>query len=342
MENATGTTRSKQQAHPDSFSYRTDLKPAAKREYRKRSLGNLLRMGHCAPTVMKSVLDAAHTEQEWLVRLTAGMPGGIGNTGFECGGVTSSLVLMGLRYGLDGEVDGLPQIFYRGCGLCQRFASCNKTLMCREIRGKDRLPLKCIPVVMRSPEILAETTSQDIAGTIPEAKRAAYRRLYAHLTEKKFHCAHAVFQKLGDELPLSQELLNATAGFLGGTSFQGWTCSAYTAGVMAVGLQSGEIENSLPRVIRMIAMMGLGMKSAFDDRINNFNKAMNNGYRISKWFWKEFGSTQCREITHCDFSSADGVSKYIENDCVTRCGTIAEKVAEKVREVIREAEKRSA
>jgi C_GCAxxG_C_C family probable redox protein len=334
------TASSNQPAQSQSFSYRTDIKPAAKREYRRRSLGNLFRMGHCAPTVMKSVLDATHTEQEWLVKLTAGMPGGIGNTGFECGGVTSSLVLMGLRYGLDSEVDGLPQIFYRGCGLCQRFTSCNKTLMCREIRGKDRLPLKCIPVVMRSPEILAETTTQDIAGTIPEDKRAAYRRLYAHLTEKRFHCAHAVFQHLGD-VPLSQELLNATAGFLGGTAFQGWTCSAFTAGVMAVGLKSGEFENSLPRVLRMIALMGLGKKEAFDDRFNNFNKTMNAGYRMSKWFRQEFGSTQCREITHCDFSAADGVSQYIESDCVTRCETIAEKVSEKVREVLRDIEKRN-
>jgi uncharacterized protein (DUF58 family) len=30
----------------------------------------------------------------------AGMPGGIGNTGFECGGITSPLVLLGLRNGL--------------------------------------------------------------------------------------------------------------------------------------------------------------------------------------------------------------------------------------------------
>jgi hypothetical protein len=40
-------------------------------------------MGHCAPTVMQTVLDASASEVTWPVRLTAGLPGGIGNTGGE-------------------------------------------------------------------------------------------------------------------------------------------------------------------------------------------------------------------------------------------------------------------
>ena len=49
--------------------------------YRGRGFSNLLRMGHCAPTVMQTLLDVSSTEKEWLVKLSAGMPGGIGNTG---------------------------------------------------------------------------------------------------------------------------------------------------------------------------------------------------------------------------------------------------------------------
>ena len=63
------------------------------------TLGNLLRMGHCAPTVMRSVGELSSPDEDWLVLLSAGMPGGIGNTGHECGAVTSSLVLLGLRSG---------------------------------------------------------------------------------------------------------------------------------------------------------------------------------------------------------------------------------------------------
>ena len=153
MKSTTATTSSKQPAQLGPLNYPIDSSLATKRAYRNRSIGNLLRMGHCAPTVMQTILDSAHTKQEWLVKLTAGMPGGIGNTGFECGGITSPLVLMGLRYGLGHEVQGLPLIFYKGCDLCDRFLSSHQTLMCREIRGKDRLPLRCIPVIQSSPEI---------------------------------------------------------------------------------------------------------------------------------------------------------------------------------------------
>jgi len=56
--------------------------------YRRRAFSNLLRMGHCAPTAMQTILDVSSTDKEWLVRLSGGMPGGIGNTGHECGAVT--------------------------------------------------------------------------------------------------------------------------------------------------------------------------------------------------------------------------------------------------------------
>ena len=88
-----------------------NLSTKTKPTYRARSLNNLLRMGHCAPAVMQTVLEITHTEQEWLVKLMAAMPGGIGNTGFECGGITSPLVILGLRHGLTKTNNGLPLIF---------------------------------------------------------------------------------------------------------------------------------------------------------------------------------------------------------------------------------------
>ena len=63
------------------------------------------------------------------------------------------------------------------------------------------------------------------------------------------------FKQLGHTLPANPELLDATSAFLGGTLFKGMTCSAFTAGVMAIGLKIGEIENSYPRVMRMLALM---------------------------------------------------------------------------------------
>ena len=314
---------------------RTSLGLRSKWMYWQRSLSNLLRMGHCAPTVMQTLLDVSGTQKEWLVKLSAGMPGGIGNTGFECGAVTSPLALMGLRYGLREMDRGLPVIFDRGHTLCRHFLECHKTFMCREIRGKDRFPRHCIRPVCLSPELFLAALADGKGYAIPPKVRDSSCRIYAHFVERNFHCAQAVLQYLDYAPAQYQELFDAASAFVGGTLFMGMTCSAFTAGVMAVGLRSGEIENSRLRVFRMIIRMTTG-GNAFDENINKFNRSMNAGYRMSKWFTKEFGSTQCRAITQCDFSTAAGVSKYIESGCVTKCRQMAEKVAERVQKTLAE------
>ena len=292
-------------------------------------------MGHCAPTVMQTLLDVSSTEKEWLVRLSAGMPGGIGNTGHECGAVTSPLVLLGLRHGLR-EVDrGLPVVFDQGQALCRSFLACHRTLQCREIRGKDRFPRHCIGPVLRSPELLRDALDGDHGGAIPPSTRAGYARLYAHLADNGFHCAQAVLLQLGYSPAEDRELFDATSAFMGGTLFMGRTCSAFTAGVMAIGLAAGEIEDSRLRVIRLLATMTVG-GDAFDDRLNKFNPSMNRGYRLSRWFASEFGSTQCQAITGCDFADPNGVSRYVEGDSIAKCRAIGCRVAEQVKVVLGE------
>jgi len=311
----------------------TKMKPI----YRTRSLMNLLHMGHCAPAVMQTVLDINHTDQDSLVKLMAGMPGGIGNTGFECGAITSPLVILGLRHGLTEMRDGLPLIFDQGHAYYQHFLNENAASFCKDIQIPGRLPVRCIHCVRHSPELLAETLASDNQYAIPPEQREAYSHLYAHLVQNDFHCAHAVFQHLSNTLVVNQELLDATSAFLGGTLFKGITCSAFAAGVMAIGLKIGEIENSYPRVMRMLGLMISG-GNAFDDSVNKFNPAMNTGHRLSKWFRREFGSTQCQAITQCDFSSAAGVEKYIASDGITRCSRIAKMVAERVQNILNKSE----
>jgi Putative redox-active protein (C_GCAxxG_C_C) len=298
-------------------------------KYRMTGFANLLRMGHCAPTVMKTILDITPAEKEWLVKLSAGMPGGIGNTGFECGGITSPLVLMGIHFGLRDDYGGLPVIFDKGHALCQNFIACHQTLQCREIRGNDRFPKHCIPPVLQSPELFMDAKNDNHREPIPPARRAGYSRLYSYLVDNNFHCAQAVLIHLGYAPEQNQELFDATSAFMGGTLFMGRTCSAFTAGVMAIGLRTGEIEDSPLRVIRLLAIMTVG-GYAFDEKLNKFNRSMNRGYKLSKWFTEEFGSTQCQAITRCDFSDPKEVNRYIEGDCITRCKQIAEKVAVKI------------
>lgn len=311
-------------------------KPSPNWFYRGRAFANVLRMGHCAPTVMQTILDISSTEKEWLVRLSAGMPGGIGDTGFECGGVTSPLVLLGMHYGLRETDGGLPVIFDKGYAHCQHFLACHKTLQCKAIRGNDHFPLHCIRPVLLSPELFMDALGGDHQETIPAVRRAAYARLYAHLVENNFHCAQAVLIHLGYTPIEHRELFDAVSAFIGGTLFMGKTCSAFAAGVMAMGLRAGEIEDNILRVIRLLAVMTAG-GYAFDERISKFNPSINRGTRLSKWFTQAFGSTQCQAITQCNFSDPADVENYIDDDRLTRCKVIAGKVAEQVEQILADA-----
>ncbi|HEX7494383.1 MAG TPA: C-GCAxxG-C-C family protein [Bacteroidales bacterium] len=311
------------------LSYRTKIM------YRRRGLSNLLKMGHCAPAVMQTILDMGNSNEEWLVRMTAGLPGGIGNTGFECGGITAPLIQLGLEYGLSTNNGGLPTVIYAGHDYGQRFRKCNNALLCKEILGDRRVPLPCIKVVRHASELYIQTKSKNNTEAISGETKEAYNLMYSHLSTNCFHCAHSVLKHLSDSIPVTRELLDGTSGFIGGTVFKGLTCSAFTAGVMAVGLKLGEIENSHLRVFRMLATM-IGGGNAFADHMNKFNRLMNIGNRMSKWFKKEFGSTLCHEVVQCDFSSLENVHRYIEKGSVTNCKIIAEKVAKQAEMIIKQ------
>jgi hypothetical protein len=228
---------------------------------------------------------------------------------------------------------GLPVLFDRGHALCRDFVACHHTLVCREIRGNDHFPRHCVGPVLRSGELWRHTLDGDHRDAIPPGVRAGYATLYSHLDENAFHCAQAVLSRLGYSPTEHRELFDATSAFIGGTLFMGRTCSAFTAGVMAIGMKDGEIEDSRLRVIRLLAIMTAG-GDAFDDRLNKFNPSMNRGYRLSKWFASEFGSTQCRKITGCDFSDSKGVSDYIDGDQLAKCKAIGCQVAEKVQSLL--------
>jgi hypothetical protein len=278
---------------------------------------------------MKTILQIDRFGEEWPIRLAAGLPGGIGDTGFECGGITAPVAYLGLRFGLREEVDGLPVIFYKGFDHLRRFLDRNGTPHCREIRRDNYRLRKCIKAVCCAPEITRAVAAGDGRGAIAGERREAYARLYSHLADRGFHCARAVFERLSPGIPLGPAWAEAASGFLGGTLFTGMTCGALAAGVMAFGSGMGEFENSLPRVIRMIVLMKTG-GNAFADPINKFNVIMNRGKSLAGWFVEKFGDTQCRALTGCDFSSAADVDRYIETGAVGRCRAIAETVAGEV------------
>lgn len=311
-----------------------DASPQTARRLRNRGLADILRMGHCAPSIMQAVLDVSGTDAQWPVKLVAGLPGGIGNTGNECGGITAPLVLLGLRYGQANAVQELPMVVYKGHDLLRRFVRCEGTTDCREILGDARIPLRCIGVVRQAPVLWAESSAADCSAALSPAQQDAFGRLYAHWLQQEFHCAHAVFRHLEHAIPVSEDVLDGTSGFLGGTLFTGRTCSALTAGILALGLARGEIENSHLRVLRMIGLMAV-RGDAFADGVNAFNKTMNCGNRLAQWFTAEFGSTQCCAITQRDFSAVEGAQGYIADGGTARCRAIAQSVAQWVLDTIR-------
>jgi protein-S-isoprenylcysteine O-methyltransferase Ste14 len=301
-----------------------------------RALWTLLGMGHCAPTIMSSILRVCRGRKaDWLVRLASALPGGIGNTGGECGGITAPLVLLGLLHGLGSINGGLPLVFERGHAHIEGFRRCRGTLLCREIRGTPPRILPCIRTIADSGALCANSLCGKSRKVIPCEARGAYCRLYAEFARCGFHCAQTVLRKL-DGLRSSQpRLLDAGSAFLGGTLFTGMTCSALTAGVMALGLGIGEIEGSWWRVLRMVFLLLTG-GPAFDDSVNKFNRSMNRGGELAAWFAAQFGSTQCRAITGADFSSTAEVEAYLQGSGIAKCQLIAQKVADHVRLMLEE------
>ena len=135
MVRMTGTTS--QVSHGKSEPVAPILSNRTKRIYRRRGLSNLLKMGHCAPAVMQTLLDLGNTKEEWLVRMCAGLPGGIGNTGFECGEITAPLIQFGLVHGLSAKHDGLPSVIYSGHDYDQRFCKSTTHFCVRKSLATD-------------------------------------------------------------------------------------------------------------------------------------------------------------------------------------------------------------
>jgi hypothetical protein len=252
--------------------------------------------------------------------------------GNECGGLTAPLAQIGLRHGRKKTDDGLPLVVEKGHELLQRFTARCGTTQCREILGDARVPLHCIGVVREAPAMCAQCLAASTEHAIAPEARQAYRELYEHWQQRGFHCADAVFAEL-DTAGTPAELTDAVTAFIGGTVLTGMTCSALTAGVMALGLALGEIEDSRLRVARMIATMALGGNAIADD-LNKFNRVVNLGHDLARWFEGRVGSTQCRTLTGCDFAAAQGVHAYIQRDGTAECARIARLVAGRVADLI--------
>lgn len=300
-----------------------------------RSFRNALKMGHCAPAVMRTVREAQGANDDRAVRLAAGLPGGIGGLRSECGCVTSPVMILGMKYGDEADSSGIPKVVSKGQAYLKRFQDLNGGIHCREIMKTEANMLPCLKAICRSPEHVMDLLEQDDEnGAVCGEASDAGGRLLDSFRERKFHCTHSVLSELDDVIDVDEKLLRASWGFVGGTVLQGQTCGALTAGVIAIGSKFGEIENSHLRVLGMMVRMTVGADAMRDD-INKFNRSVNAGNRLGTWFEEEFASSRCSVIIKADLSTREGVDKYLSEGGIDGCRRIASKVAGKVREILK-------
>ena len=218
-------------------------------------------MGHCAPTVLETLLQLYLEERrsDDLILLAAGLPGGIGNSGAECGGITGAIMTLGLHFGRER----IDQVVAQGREYIDRFEARNGIIFCREI-GTGLRP--CLGAICGSPELYGS-----LCLDCEEAAGAQSGRVIADFHRISFHCAGAVLQAAEGELEIDDDILDAACGFIGGTALRGHTCSALTGGVMIVGPRATSVRSAssaesggwimLSSIVKCLGMSGLGQSA---------------------------------------------------------------------------------
>jgi C_GCAxxG_C_C family probable redox protein len=120
------------------------------------SLDAALKMGHCAPAVMAALIADGDPGRESAVMLASAMAGGIGNSGRECGALTSSILYLGDRYGQGAGPGGVPLSISLSRRLIDRFGEVHGGIHCDEIRKGGKNPLPCMRAMVSAPELVRE------------------------------------------------------------------------------------------------------------------------------------------------------------------------------------------
>ncbi len=301
----------------------------------RRSLDAALKMGHCAPAVMAALIDDNDPGWEGAVLLSSAMAGGIGNSGRECGALTSAVLYLGQRYGSAPTVAGIPLSITLAGRLIERFGHIHGGIHCDDIRKGGKNPLPCMKAMVSAPQLVEEVISEGVPRADGADPGCHTTGLFSACEARRFHCAHGVFAGLSGIVPPCERLLDMTYPLVGGIALSGGTCSAAAAGVLAIGLATGKIEKSYVRVMAMMARMFIGGDALMmPDHVNNFNPAINRGQLLMEWFAEIYGSVRCRDLTGIDIRESETTGRYFVGGGIDRCKEIAGAVACKVREIV--------
>lgn len=295
-----------------------------------KSLIDVLKKGHCAPSIMYTLLDYLHKQDDNIVRLTSGFPGGMGLS-LECGGITAPIMFLGLQYGYENKSGEIPELISLGINHLNIFKDVHNSIMCSDIINKKN---GCKNVIATSPKICFYCMKNyKKFNQIDEQTKTAYSKFLDHINNNSFHCTHSVLMNLKDKIEINPDLLKASWGFVGGTVMQGHTCGALYAGVFAISAKYGDVEKSFSRVIKLMKMRGKG-ENVDSEELNKFHKAMNISKEFGKWFETNFKCTQCRDLILADLSSNEDVDNYVSKNKIEYCKKLCNEVTEKLIKII--------
>jgi C_GCAxxG_C_C family probable redox protein len=119
------------------------------------------------------------------------------------------------------------------------------------------------------------------------------------------NCAQSVLLTFADDLSYNKELaVKLAAGFGGGMGRTQGTCGAVTGAIMVLGLMRGE-------------------------HVHNNEELKSETYssvqELVTRFREKFQSTNCRDLTDCDFCTAEGSEKFKDEKIMeTACASFVE------------------
>ncbi len=295
-----------------------------------RTLKNYYRMGHCAPSVMQTLLDINRTDHSSLVLYTGAMSGGIAGPAMECGALTAPLIYMGYEKKWPAGLSEKLELISRGQTYAKRFEEFNGTCICGNIRQGG------MPACRKAAGNFYRLYSASVKrpDLIPDVARESYTMLLAGFESQNFHCAGNVLKGLDKRFRAVGELYEVSWLLIGGLAMLNRTCGALAVGVMALSSETAEMEKDFIRVARMNRLFRANSNEAMDEGINNFNRSIHFSERLGSWFRREFGSTACYDICGANFSVPGDAEYYLSGNYIGRCSDIAKGVAEKVNSMV--------
>ncbi len=294
-----------------------------------RAFNNVLRIGHCAPTVMQTLLGINGIQNTDMVKYAAGLAGGIAGSDMECGVLTAPLMYIGYSNSNPTGINEKLNIISLAQSYIHEFNAFYGTTICSNIQQSE---LSCRHAIIN----FYKPYSRAVKNPAPlsDEEQEAYTLLLETFDEKKFHCSHNVVENLTSNFNVTKELYDSSWPFIGGIAMLNRTCGALTAGAMAISSATEEIESSYSRVARMQRLLKKNDNTAMDEEMNNFNHSINLCDELGSWFRNRYGSTNCHELCGLNFSYINDVKSYLSGPCMGYCSNIAKEVAGKVSTMI--------